>query len=206
MKSQDILILFKLVCLEQGDRASYNLGRVKSLYEREGWSISENLLINSEGQLLEAYSNRGLEKLTGISKSEVNASIKRSILVGMATLDRKTKLPKVNIRALLEFVEHGLKYVYPAKPAALVRGIPTSFAAPILEGKIMTAGEHIFVWADAQGNEMGQSVEPLYKSVPYAIKNDPRLYEYLALVDAIRLGAGRERGFAVKELKQRLKR
>ncbi len=123
--------------------------------------------------------------------------------VGMAKLDRKSKLPKTNIRALLEFIVHGIKYVFPANPSAIVRGIPTSIAAPVLKGKLMTAGEYIYVWPDALGNEKGQSVVPLYKTVPMAVKKDPRLYEFLALVDAIRLGAGR--AFAAKELKKTLR-
>jgi len=203
MKSQDIVILFKLVSLEQQKKGSFNSGRFKLLAESEVWSIEESQVIyNGENMLNEAYSNRGLESSTGISKSEVNASIKRSISVGMAKLDRKSKIPKTNVRALLEFVSHGIKYVYPANPSAIVRGIPTSFAAPVLEGKLMTAGEFIYVWPDAHGKKMGQSVEPLYKTVPLAVKKDPILYGYLALVDAIRIGAGRERAFAIKELKR----
>jgi len=70
---------------------------------------------------------------------------------------------------------------------------------------MMSAGEFIHVWPDALGNEKGQSIDPLYRSVPMAVKRDPRLYDFLALVDAIRLGAGRETAFAVKELKSRLR-
>ena len=69
----------------------------------------------------------------------------------------------------------------------------------------MTAGEFIHVWPDPVGKEMGQSVLPLYKTVPMAVKKDPRLYEYLALVDAIRLGKGRESAYAAEELEKRLR-
>ena len=68
----------------------------------------------------------------------------------------------------------------------------------------MTAGEFIYVWPDAMGKEQGQAVEPLYKTVPMAVKKDPRLYGYLALIDAIRLGRGRESNLAAKELDKRL--
>ena len=46
---------------------------------------------------------------------------------------------------------------------------------------------------------------PLYKSVPQAARRDSRLYELLALVDAIRSGQGRARDLAVAELHARLK-
>jgi len=209
MKSQDIFILFKLVSLEQqakGNIENRLLQPAKDyVYDWQGWELEEAILARDfEQSLSEVYSNRGLEAATGVSKSEVNASIKRSIAVGMAKLDRKSQYPKANISALLEFVVHGIKYVYPAKPSAIVRGIPTSIAAPVLEGKLMTAGEYIHVWPDARGKEKGQSIVPLYKSVPMAVKKDPRLYEFLALVDAIRLGASRESAFAVQELEKRL--
>jgi hypothetical protein len=50
----------------------------------------------------------------------------------------------------------------------------------------------------------GESFSPLYKSAPYAAKNDSELYQLLALVDGIRGGRAREREIAKKELKIRL--
>ncbi|MDT8384534.1 MAG: transcriptional regulator [Gammaproteobacteria bacterium] len=210
MKSQDIFILLKLVSLDQQSKEYLDSGMVQPakgyVYDWEGWELDENFLAQGYEQLLsEAYSNRGLAASTGVSKSEVNASLKRSISVGMAKLDRKSGFPKANVGALLEFIAHGIKYVYPARPSAIVRGIPTSIAAPVLEGKLMTAGEYIYVWPDAIGKEKGQAVEPLYKTVPMAVKQDPRLYGFLALVDAIRLGGGRESAFAVEDLEKRLR-
>ena len=210
MKSQDIFLLLKLVSLDQQAREyKENMNQPSKAYFHgwEGWNLDE---VEDEPELnqpvlADAYSARRLESSTGVSKSEVNASIKRSIAVGMAKLDRKSNLPKANIRALLEFLVHGIKYVYPAKPSAIVRGIPTSIAAPVLKGKLMTAGEYICVWPDVMGREMGQAVEPLYKSVPMAVKKDPRLYGYLALVDAVRIGQSRESAIAAKELEKRLK-
>lgn len=180
MKSQDIYILLKLVCLQQ-DRA---IGSVTD----EAYN----------------YSARGLSASLGVSKTEVNASIRRSIDVGMAIKDRKSGFPKANKKALIEFVTHGLKYVFPAKPAEIVRGIPTAFSAPILEGKLLSMGEYIYVWPYAEGNEKGQSVQPLFKSVPKAVLDDDRLYAYLALIDAIRVGNPREANLAAEIFEQRL--
>ncbi len=209
MKSQDIFILLKLVSIAQ-QAGLYNVRKedldVGDKQAGQGWKIEDrpvNLVVGHSA-LADACSCRGLEASTGVSKSEVNASINRSIAIGMAKLDRKSKLPKVNVSALLEFIVHGIKYVFPANPSAIVRGIPTSFAAPVLKGKIMTAGEFICVWPDAEGSEKGQSVQPLYKTVPMAVKKDPRLYSFLALIDAIRGGGARESEIAKKELAIRL--
>lgn len=207
MKSQDIVILLKLISLDQQIKQNSKQPEKIDASIWTGWSLNESPeSYQVEPVMDDAFSNRGLEASTGISKSEVNASIKRSIAVGMAKLDRKTNQPKANISALLEFIIHGIKYVYPANPSAITRGIPTSFAAPILQGKLMTAGEFIFVWPDAMGKEQGQAVEPLYKTVPMAVKKDPRLYSYLALIDAIRLGQSRENSVAAKELDKRLRK
>ena len=45
---------------------------------------------------------------------------------------------------------------------------------------------------------------PLHKNVPKAALADPRLYELLALVDALRDGKARERELAARELSKRL--
>jgi len=190
MKSQDIFILLKLVSLSQQEQFS----EISAAYDSEDMS-----------PVSDRYSARGLASALGISKTEVNASINRSIAIGMAKHERETGYPRANKAALLEFICHGLKYVFPVKPAEIVRGIPTAFAAPGLEGVLMSAGDYIYVWPDAKGKEKGQSVTPLFKSVPEAVKKDPRLYEYLALVDAIRLGNPRESKLANSRLEERLK-
>lgn len=174
MKSQDILLLLKLVCLQQNNEPKEN------------------------------YSVRALSASTGIGKSEVSNSLVRSSNAGLLKTDRKSKLPKANARALAEFIPFGIKYVFPVKPGEIVRGVPTAFAAPGLEGKLMSAGELQPVWPDARASTKGQKIEPLYKSVPEAVKQDSALYDYLALVDAIRLGNPREAQLATQLLKDRL--
>jgi hypothetical protein len=71
-----------------------------------------------------------------------------------------------------------------------------------MEGKMMSAGDVINVWPDATGNSKGQAIAPLFKSVPTAAKADSKLYELLALVDAIRIGNAREAELATKLLEQ----
>lgn len=204
MKSQDIVILYKLVSLQQREE---NPSKYQLFEGWEGWDFQDGQDEPEDFEKpipMEAFSARGLEAALGVSKTEINASIKRSIAIGMAVVDRKTKRPKANRRALLELSVHGIKYVFPAKPAEIQRGIPTAFAAPILKNELLSASEIISVWPDAYGKAMGQAVEPLYKSVPFAVKKDPLLYEYLALVDAIRLGQSREKQWAIDRLTQKL--
>ena len=200
MKSQDIVILLKLVSLEHQEHPA-PLGVASPA--PAAYRAAEVATIEGEG-LAERYSARGLEAALGISKSEVNASINRSLDIGMAFRDRSAGVPRANVAALLEFIVHGLKYVFPARPGAIVRGIPTAAAAPVLEDRLMSAGEFIYVWPDPRGEAMGQSVQPLFKSVPEAIRRDSALYAYLALVDAIRLGNPRESKLAARLLEHGL--
>jgi hypothetical protein len=50
----------------------------------------------------------------------------------------------------------------------------------------------------------GIAFSPLYKNAPQAALRDPKLYELLALVDAIREGRSREREIAIRELTARI--
>ena len=61
-----------------------------------------------------------------------------------------------------------------------------------------------FVWPTGKGKSRGQSIVPLYPSVVEAVLKDEKLYELLALVDAIRVGRAREKEIAINELKSRI--
>lgn len=206
MKSQDIFLLFKLVAVAQYQQAG-ELHLEKSSWQ--DWVIDE-LLSQGESKPLEltesrAYSMRSLAHETGISKTQVSLSMQRCYESGLLKEDRKTALPKVNTAALLDFIVYGLRYVFPVKPGEVTRGIATGLAAPVLQGQLMSAGDLPPVWSDALGKTKGVAIEPLFKSVPQAIRSDPRLYAYLALSDAIRVGLPRERALAEKQLRQLFK-
>jgi hypothetical protein len=145
-----------------------------------------------------SYPALGIE--LGMSSSEVHAAIKRATEGGLFHMAKRA----VNRNALLEFLVHGLKYVFPASRQGLTRGMPTSHAAAPLKSHFRGSDEFPPVWPDAEGPVRGEGLEPLYKSVPRAARADAQLYEWLALVDAVRAGRARERELAVKELRSRL--
>ena len=151
------------------------------------------------------FSVRSLAASTGISKTEISASLNRSLEVGMARHDHKSQLPVANSKILLDFIVSGIRYVFPARPGAVARGIPTGFEAPGLKGLLSSVSEYYYVWPDAEGNDSGQVIAPLYKSAPLAAKKDELLYQCMALVDAIRLGEAREIAIAKDALKERLR-
>jgi hypothetical protein len=55
-----------------------------------------------------------------------------------------------------------------------------------------------------RGVSGGQSIEPLYRTVPWAARRDRSLYELLALIDGLRVGKARERSLTEKELRRRI--
>jgi hypothetical protein len=134
-----------------------------------------------------------------MSQSEISESVARSKYAGL--LDPKGK--KVMKLALLEFLAHGVKYVFPQKPGAVVRGIPTAHSAEPLVHEINS--DEAYVWPSAFGKVRGHSIKPLYPSVVKAVENDPKLHQLLALVDAIRVGRAREYNLAIQMLRNYVK-
>ena len=141
-----------------------------------------------------------LAKELGMSASEVHEGIDRLRKCGL--LNEKER-PKKS--ALLEFLIHGLPYVFPPEHGTVARGIPTSYAAPPLNSQIVYTANEIPVWPHPTGKHRGYSLVPLYRSAPAAAMIDPELYQLLALVDAIRDGRARERKLAVDHLKTKFK-
>lgn len=213
MKSQDILLLLKLVALsKQGPSPTTSV--VGSRDEWRDWDDHEDpdLLIDFSSPYCKTkdiesdlFSVRSLSSLTGISKSEISNALNRCYQCGLAKTSRGSSTPSVNTRGLLEFLVHGVRYVFPVRMQELTRGIATGMTAPVFGGELKSAGEQTPVWPDPKGNTSGLAVEPLFKTVPMAVRKDPTLYILLALVDSIRLGLPRERNLAISKLESILK-
>jgi hypothetical protein len=129
----------------------------------------------------------------GMSASEVHQALRRAGESGL--FDPLAKA--VRTEALLEFLQHGLRYVYPAKRLPRSRGVPTGASAEPLLGHFTRSDGDDLVWPDPSGDAFGDGLEPLYKSVPFAAQRHPALHRRLALVDAIRAGRARERNLAI---------
>lgn len=208
MKSQDVGLLLKLLAMETSEKRSLaGSAKPSATFIWTDWepdTDADEGMRHREDGLRHDYTARGLEVETGISKTQINLSLNRSIEVGLAFRDRQDGTPRVNARALFEFIAFGIRYVFPARKGELTRGIGTAFSAPVLRDKLISAGELGLVWPDAYGKTTGQAVEPLFKTSPYAVKRDRVLYELLALVDAVRLGQPRERKLALELLENRM--
>lgn len=198
MKSQDVLLLLKIFSISCGLKKAESLYTDGAKYLAwQDWDdpVDGDFIASFESYEAQ-FTLRELERTTGISKSQISLSMRRCEEVGLLRPDRKTLLPSVNMNGLSEFIFYGLGYVFPAQPLSLKRGIATGIAAPVLQGKLFSSGELPWVWSDATGKTKGLAIEPIYKTVPFAVKRDPLLYALLALIDSIRCGHNREKKMA----------
>jgi hypothetical protein len=178
MRPQDIVIILDLISMK--------------LPDNENDKSSELLNSNS-------YQNKSIAYSLKMSEAEVSESLRRSEFAGLIA-DIKTK--KVNKKAFLAFLLNGLKYVFPTHPGALVRGVPTAHSALPLSKSIVS--NELYVWESPEGEVRGQSIIPLYHTVPDIVENNKKLYELLALIDAIRTGTARIVNIASQELEKRI--
>ena len=139
-----------------------------------------------------------LAKSLFISQSEISASLKRSAYARL--LQNKGK--EVARQPFMDLLQYGVPFMFPQQPGVVVRGIPTAHSAePLVQ--LISSSEN-YVWPYAKGHMRGQSILPLYPSVIQAVDLDPQLYEYLALIDAIRVGRAREKNLALELLRMKI--
>ncbi|HRH01360.1 MAG TPA: hypothetical protein PLN13_03060 [Bacteroidia bacterium] len=151
------------------------------------------IALNSEN-----WQQKPLADSLKMSQSEVSQSLVRSQYAGLIAQNTK----QVMRLALIDFLQYGISYVFPQRPGALVRGIPTAHSAFPLSEKIVS--NEPYVWPSSKGKIRGQAINPLYSSVPEAVERDEKLYQLLALTDAVRVGRAREKEMALNELRKRI--
>jgi hypothetical protein len=139
---------------------------------------------------------RDLASDLSISISEISESLNRSHLAGLVDESRR----KVYRQSLMEFIEHGLHYVFPQAPGTMVTGVPTAHSHPYYKSKF--ASEMNYAWPYEGGNIRGLSILPLHNGVIRSIEEDEALYLLLASIDIIRVGRARECKEAIKQLQK----
>lgn len=181
LHSQDVVVLLKLIANRDADH--------RSTYAE----MSEDLFMST----------------SQVFRSVKRAEAARLIIAPAISPGSSQELPRkwlwpFNGGNLKEFLIHGVKYVFPVERGGETRGIPTAEAAPPLRHHFPQDFSLPPVWPWAEGSVRGIEFSPLYDNVPQAALRDPKLYELLALVDAIREGRARERQIAVRELTARI--
>jgi len=208
LKPQDFLVALKLVALG-AERWTYaRLAQELGLSASEAHAavkrgLQAGLLLQNRGSVAPAADLAGaggaaaLQEPQGIYRI-TRKRVRRAAAAseGVAPLDN---LVRVHVQGLAEFALHGAKYAFPGVRLPLVVGVPTSHSAPVFAG-VFAPGSTDFVWPHPNGSVRGIGVEPLHPAVPFAAMQDAKLYDMLALFDALRVGKSRERGMALQRL------
>jgi len=190
MRPQDILILMYILAKSKIE------GVWSKPIDHQEISEDEKKLYRMN---ISTPNNKGISRELEISESEVSESLYRSAYAGLV---EDVKLKKINKRALLDFVLCGLKYVFPAHPGAIGRGIPTAHSAQPLKEKIVS--DENYIWEHPNGTMRGQIIKPLFNSVPFVVENSQNLYELMSLIDGIRTGSPRIVSLATEMLEKRI--
>lgn len=135
----------------------------------------------------------------GISQGEIAKSLVRLAKANLVH-DRRA-----NRTAALEFLIHGVKYVFPLEMGPIAVGVPTAISAPTHEKMVVQNSEDVFVWPYSQGKKRGQVIIPLYPKLAEAALKDRDFYDLFAALEIIRSGRARERKLAEQYLEKRIK-
>jgi len=196
LKPQDFLVALKLVAWGEQRWTYARLAQELGLSASEAHAavkrgLQAGLLLQSPAAL--APAQQTAQEPQGIYRVAKKRS--RSASAG-APASRPARPHPHN---LAEFALHGAKYAFPGVRLPMAVGVPTSHSAPAFAG-VFAPGSMDFVWPHPNGSVRGTGVEPLHPAVPFAAMQDAKLYEMLALFDALRVGKARERGMALKRL------
>ncbi|OYT92782.1 MAG: hypothetical protein CFE43_06875 [Burkholderiales bacterium PBB3] len=202
LKPQDFLVALKLVAWGE-QRWTY-----ARLAQELGISVSEAHACVKRG-LLAGLLLQNYAVIPPSLASDIESVMSAQEPVGIYRITRR-RVPSGGFAAsdnavrphahnLAEFALHGAKYAFPGVRLPLAVGVPTSHSAPAFAG-VFAPGSTDFVWPHPNGTVRGVGVEPLHPSVPFAAMQDAKLYEMLALFDALRVGKARERGMALDRL------
>jgi len=161
------------------------------------------VLLKAVAHPQQRWTYAALGEALGLSASESHACVKRAVACGLAVAPARGEWAPVRPN-LLEFLLHGVRYVWPASLGSVKRGVPTAFGAEPLARQIQAAVGEAPVWAHAAGSTKGPSLTPIYRTAPQAALADPQLHRLLALLDALRSGRARERQLAAEWMKAAL--
>jgi hypothetical protein len=137
----------------------------------------------------------------GMSPSEARYALQRAAKSELVSIRTRSSI----LPSLLEFLIHGVRYAFPAERGRRVRGMPTADSAVPLSEHLAANPDGQMVWRYAEGTTRGESVSPIYESVPVAAMRDHKLYRLLALLDGIRVGGPRVRALAQDLLAKELR-
>ena len=167
-------------------------------YQKQPTLRPNDLVIACQLAITPAANFKAVATSTGSSVGECHNAVRRLGISRLILADERRPAGEL----LHQFLVHGAPFAFPAVIGAEIVGVPTAHSAPPFEG--IVGAKTAFVWAHADGTARGQSIIPLFPDAPFLAVNNPALYELLALIDALRVGAARVRTIAADLLGDRI--
>ena len=160
----------------------------------------------------QSWTYQTLSKEIGLSVSQCHTAHRRLHSAGLLDYVRGNPW-QVREASCIELILYGIKYFFPPEIGVQARGIPTAGSAPFIEAYFGSneAQTLSYVWPDPEGGSLGRSLKPIHpcqvRFAPEkhdALSPNHGIYEAFVCIDLLRVGWGRERAWAVDELKKRL--
>lgn len=143
------------------------------------------------------WSYASLGEDLGLGHNQVHLACKR-LMAASLMMDRR-----IAKRNLVEFLVHGLKYVFPPIWEGEQHGIPTAVSSPVMQKELRSP--QVIVWPTGRRKDpKGDSLRPLHKCVFTVIENDLFSYQVLAILDSIRISKAREREVAINLINSKI--
>ncbi len=173
-------------------------------------SSPNDLNSDDEGVTYEArpWTYESLGSMLDMSPSRIFESLERLSASGL--YHGKGLRGRIDKGALLQFILHGARYVYPAIKGGIARGIPTASSSSLFNSKDLiqqTEKEpgYAFVWSSPKGIARGASITPLCHQVISSYSKNVLLNMALVHFDVLRVGESRERKVAEAFFREHLK-
>lgn len=138
-----------------------------------------------------------------LGEGQTHGAVKGAARCGFFDLRRK----QILYANLMEFVEHGVKYAFPAQTTGDGVGLRTGPDAEPLRSHLAVKASLPYVWDAPDASDVaGIALPPLHRVVPKVALDDRHFHELLALLDVLRLRqSARHMNVAVRLLAERLK-
>lgn len=154
------------------------------------------------------WTYESLGALLDMSPSRIFESLERLSASGL--YHGKGLKGRVDKGALLQFILHGARYVFPAIKGGIARGIPTASSSSLFNNKDLIehtekGPEYACVWSSPKGNARGASIAPLCRQVISSHSKNVLLNMALVHFDVLRVGGSRERKVAEAFFREHLK-
>lgn len=183
LKPQDVLLTLKLTTLPSRQILKTENDTSPLVFktnDESSWSFSE------------------IGNSLGLSKGEAHGSFRRALAAGFISIEKNDAT--VDRKRFLEFLIYGLASAFYPVRGGVGRGLPTAFwASPLDKRRRPTASTIPLVWAvpEKPGLLTGETLAPLYPTVPAIAERSVRMYQLLVLVDAVRVSSGKDLEVAV---------